>query len=117
MITDGEMIQANFFCQQFIKLQNFDLNDKKIFTQQLLSPFDWKPGYYLFKSQHHALMLVSQIEKGQHTYYLYDPRVGEIRCSGKDRAKSRLALNAILKTTCKAETRCWILTLEQSNTG
>ncbi|EGY28786.1 RTX toxin [Candidatus Regiella insecticola 5.15] len=96
MITDGEMIQANFFRQQFIKLQNFDLNDKKIFTQQLLSPFDWKPGYYLFKSQHHALMLVSQIENGQHTYYLYDPHVGEIRCSGKDSGKSSLALNAIL---------------------
>ncbi|WP_342220996.1 C80 family cysteine peptidase [Candidatus Fukatsuia endosymbiont of Tuberolachnus salignus] len=96
MITDGEMSQANLFRQQFIELKNFDLNDQKIFTQQLVSPFDWKPGYYLFKSQHHALMLVSQIENGQPTYYLYDPHVGEIRCSGKDSGNSSLALKAIL---------------------
>ncbi|EGY29011.1 Peptidase C80 family, partial [Candidatus Regiella insecticola 5.15] len=92
-----ETRQVNQLRTLFTGLKQIELSNPKIFTHAPALPFNGAEGSYLLKVNHHVLMLSSKIEQGQQSYYLYDPKVGQISCKGADPIANSRALKAVLK--------------------
>ncbi|AWK14269.1 hypothetical protein CCS41_06955 [Candidatus Fukatsuia symbiotica] len=96
-LSDVNSRQIDAFRHKFNQLASIDLNNQAIFTRLQAHASDHDGGEYLLKTDHHVLMLSSRYQGRQHSYFLYDPAVGELRVSGPDVVKNREVLNTVLQ--------------------
>lgn len=97
-LSKHDQYQVTAFCQRFEELKNGVLTtNTDIFTQQPSLFTTSNEGDYLVKAGQHILALSDRREKGQRSFYMYDPDGGEISFAGQDDAASRHARDNALQ--------------------